>query len=97
MTGGLSKNFHGVGIGPLSKILAVKSFHNKNSVCRVLPISFLINFHFDFSLIFSADYQANLSRHQLRNNNEKKILEQKLCKSLFHDSVSVKIKTNMKF
>ena len=24
MTGGLSKNFHGVGIGPLSKILAVK-------------------------------------------------------------------------
>ena len=26
MTGSLSKNFHGVGIGPLSKILAVKSF-----------------------------------------------------------------------
>ena len=25
MTGGLSKNLHGVGIGPLSKILAVKS------------------------------------------------------------------------
>ena len=25
MSGGLSKNFHGVGIGPLSKILAVKS------------------------------------------------------------------------
>ena len=25
MTGGLSKNFHGVGIGPLSKILAVKT------------------------------------------------------------------------
>ena len=25
MTGGLSTNFHGVGIGPLSKILAVKS------------------------------------------------------------------------
>ena len=24
MTGALSKNFHGVGIGPLSKILAVK-------------------------------------------------------------------------
>ena len=24
MTGGPSKNFHGVGIGPLSKILAVK-------------------------------------------------------------------------
>ena len=24
MTGELSKNFHGVGIGPLSKILAVK-------------------------------------------------------------------------
>ena len=24
MTGKLSKNFHGVGIGPLSKILAVK-------------------------------------------------------------------------
>ena len=24
MTGGLSKNFHGVGVGPLSKILAVK-------------------------------------------------------------------------
>jgi hypothetical protein len=24
MTGQLSKNFHGVGIGPLSKILAVK-------------------------------------------------------------------------
>ena len=31
MTGKLSKNFHGVGIGPLSKILAVKyhtSFSN---------------------------------------------------------------------
>ena len=29
MTGKLSKNFHGVGIGPLSKILAVKKavFH----------------------------------------------------------------------
>ena len=26
MTGKLSKNFHGVGIGPLSKILAVKGF-----------------------------------------------------------------------
>ena len=26
MTGKLSKNFHGVGIGPLSKILAVKDF-----------------------------------------------------------------------
>ena len=26
MTGKLSKNFHGVGIGPLSNILAVKSF-----------------------------------------------------------------------
>ena len=26
MTGELSKNFHGVGIGPLSKILAVKNF-----------------------------------------------------------------------
>ena len=25
MTGRLSKNFHGVGIGPLSKILAVKT------------------------------------------------------------------------
>ena len=25
MTGGLSKNFHGVGIGPLSEILAVNS------------------------------------------------------------------------
>ena len=27
MTGKLSKNFHGVGIGPLSKILAVKYLH----------------------------------------------------------------------
>ena len=26
MTGKLSKNFHGVGIGPLSKILAVKKY-----------------------------------------------------------------------
>ena len=26
MIGGLSKNFHGVGIGPLSKILAVKQY-----------------------------------------------------------------------
>ena len=26
MTGKLSKNFHGVGIGPLSKILAVKAY-----------------------------------------------------------------------
>ena len=26
MTGKLSKNFHGVGIGPLSKILAVKYY-----------------------------------------------------------------------
>ena len=28
MTGKLSKNFHGVGIGPLSKILAVKYLPN---------------------------------------------------------------------
>ena len=28
MTGGLSKNFHGVGIGPLSEILAVKCIPN---------------------------------------------------------------------
>ena len=28
MTGRLSKNFHGVGIGPLSKILAVKDYNN---------------------------------------------------------------------
>ena len=28
MTGKLSKNFHGVGIGPLSKILAVKITKN---------------------------------------------------------------------
>ena len=27
MTGKLSKNFHGVGIGPLSKILAVKRIY----------------------------------------------------------------------
>ena len=31
MTGKLSKNFHGVGIGPLSKILAVKSLKRKLS------------------------------------------------------------------
>ena len=31
MTGKLSKNFHGVGIGPLSKILAVKSLHLKEN------------------------------------------------------------------
>ena len=29
MTGKLSKNFHGVGIGPLSKILAVKAVCSK--------------------------------------------------------------------
>ena len=29
MTGKLSKNFHGVGIGPLSKILAVNGFENR--------------------------------------------------------------------
>ena len=28
MTGELSKNFHEVGIGPLSKILAVKIYHS---------------------------------------------------------------------
>ena len=32
MTGGLSKNFHGVGIGPLSKILAVKVKISQNFV-----------------------------------------------------------------
>ena len=31
MTGGLSKNFHGVGIGPLSEILAVKKYNKKSS------------------------------------------------------------------
>ena len=36
MTGGLSKNFHGVGIGPLSKILAVKETSNKNPPKRGL-------------------------------------------------------------
>ena len=44
MTGKLSKNFHGVGIGPLSKILAVKSrtwvfeaslLHKNVSLCTV--------------------------------------------------------------
>ena len=32
MTGGLSKKFHGVGIGPLSKILAVKDFCESTSL-----------------------------------------------------------------
>ena len=31
MTGKLSKNFHGVGIGPLSKILAVKVEHDSGN------------------------------------------------------------------
>ena len=30
MTGKLSKNFHGVGIGPLSDILAVNTVHKKS-------------------------------------------------------------------
>ena len=36
MTGELSKNFHGVGIGPLSKILAANSFCTFNSFLAVL-------------------------------------------------------------
>ena len=32
MTGELSKNFHGVGIGPLSKILAVKCAATVNKI-----------------------------------------------------------------
>ena len=31
MTGKLSKNFHGVGIGPLSNILAVNSIRDKDN------------------------------------------------------------------
>jgi hypothetical protein len=38
MTGGLSKKFYGVGIGPLSKILAVKTVHQKLSkLLNTLP------------------------------------------------------------
>ena len=36
MTGELSKNFHGVGIGPLSKIWAVKINADENMHCTVL-------------------------------------------------------------
>ena len=47
MTGKLSKNFHGVGIGPLSKILAV----NSDKVC-----SGRATFGGDRGLIFCADH-----------------------------------------
>ena len=43
MTGRLSKNFHGVGIGPLSKILAVKA---------ILPI-FCLGFDANLSSLIS--------------------------------------------
>ena len=48
MTGELSKNFHGVGIGPLSKILAVKAETNKG----------------DFRLYFELVEKGCRRRHQ---------------------------------
>ena len=36
MTGELSKNFHGVGIGPLSKILAVKQMNLIKILVRLI-------------------------------------------------------------
>ena len=44
MTGKLSKNFHGVGIGPLSKILAVKYVQSYYQIlCRQIKISGFLN------------------------------------------------------
>ena len=40
MTGKLSKNFHGVGIGPLSKILAVKSVSYRKGLRVTLHYQF---------------------------------------------------------
>jgi hypothetical protein len=47
MTGEPAKKFHGFGIGPLSKILAVNGFASKFSFCLQLQFKFFQN-----SLIF---------------------------------------------
>ena len=41
MTGKLSKNFHGVAIGPLSKILAVKTGHSVDLFKNIVLIYFV--------------------------------------------------------
>ena len=65
MTGGLSKNFHGVGIGPLSKILAVKSkklLYSKEKLKvqdSLGPYWQKIFFALDFVLLARILYEAN--------------------------------------
>ena len=52
MTGKLSKNFHGVGIGPLSKILAVKSQLKANEENSLYDITAkkIFNVNYDWIL-----------------------------------------------
>ena len=69
MTGKLSKNFHGVGIGPLSKILAVNKFACKKksdfgliavalkcaaTVCWKIIESFSLKLHRSVYLIYQS-------------------------------------------
>ena len=56
MTGELSKNFHGVGIGPLSNILAVMNFDEMLSTLYILDekLNELSNFDSDLILYFGT-------------------------------------------
>ena len=78
MTGKLSENFHGVGIGPLSKILAVKYRLNRfithylstMYVCillddlpkRCLSLKIVLESSFTYLLIFLSVYSLEIAR-----------------------------------
>ena len=60
MTGGLSTNFHGVGIGPLSNILAVKSIKNYENKNNAWNIRCLVD-----ELFVPSTQPANISYRRL--------------------------------
>ena len=60
MTGKLSKNFHGVGIGPLSKILAVKKSLLQSTLTQKGSFEFLQHFgYITFVLISACDVDGD--------------------------------------
>ena len=61
MTGGLSKNFHGVGIGPLSKILAVKYICYKTIFSSI--IFYPINLFLSKSHCLDLELNCQKTRH----------------------------------
>ena len=66
MTGRLSKNFHGVGIGPLSKMLAVNRFGILRR--QVTILRWLLKIHFFFSQNQCTSFDRNINTY--RNNRQ---------------------------